>query len=83
MEIISGIILLILLLILGVKVPFCFGATIIWYAYTLKLGTSWIISNGYAKINSILLLSIPMFILAGGIMERGKIGDVLINLSAG
>lgn len=79
MEIITGIILLIGLLVLGVKVPFCFGATIIWYVYSLKLGTSWIISNGYAKVNSILLLSIPMFILAGGIMEKGKLSDVLIG----
>lgn len=79
MEIIVGIVLLIVLLMLGVKVAYCFGATIIWYVFSLNLGTSFIITNGYSKVSSILLLSIPMFILAGGIMERGKIGEVLVE----
>lgn len=79
MEITIGIIILIVSLVLGVPIPFAFGATIIWLASSLGFQTDFLLSAGYSQLNSVVLLAIPLFILAGGIMEKGRIGEALIG----
>ncbi|MGI6553560.1 MAG: TRAP transporter large permease [Bacillota bacterium] len=79
MEVTIGIIILILTLVIGVPIPFAFGATVIWLAFSLGFQTDFLLSAGYTQLNSVVLLAIPLFILAGGIMERGRIGEALIG----
>jgi len=80
MEVTIGIIILIVTLVLGIPIPFAFGTTVIWLAASLGFQTDFLLSAGYSQLNSVVLLAIPLFILAGGIMEKGRIGEALIGL---
>lgn len=74
-----GFALLVILLILGVPVVFCFGSVIILYSVSFGFTALGLFPTMYGKLASVVLLSIPMFIMAGGVMEKGKIGDALID----
>lgn len=76
---IMSVLLLIVLLILGVSVPFCFGAAVVFLVTVLGYDTQWMLPTAYGKSSSILLMTIPMFILAGEIMNGGKIGGALVG----
>ena len=80
MELAIAIALLIGGLILGIPVPFAFGSSLVWCVYSMGYNFSTLLPFGYNKITSVVLLCIPMFILAGGYMEKGKIGDALIGV---
>ena len=72
-------IILIVLLIIGVPVMYCFGASLLYAAFTLGYTATGMFPMIYGKLSSVVLLSIPLFIMAGKIMEHGKIGDALIG----
>lgn len=74
------ILILLVTLVIGVPVPFCFGAAFINLVVAGGYQTDFLLSTGYSQINSVVLLAIPLFILSGGIMEKGKIGESLINV---
>lgn len=80
MEVTISIIILTATLIIGVPVPFCFGASVIYLTYSLGFSPDFLLPIGYSKLGSIVLLAIPLFIMAGGIMEQGKIGDSITDL---
>lgn len=71
--------LLIFTIIIGVPVVFAFGTSLIYMVVAMGYQSGALLSSGYSKLNTIVLLAIPLFILAGGIMERGNIGDALVN----
>lgn len=71
--------LLIVLLISGVPVIYSFGSAVILLSSTLRFSATAAFPTMYDKLSSVVLLSIPMFIMAGGIMEKGRIGDALIG----
>jgi len=73
------IILLIAFICIGVPVVFSFGASLIYAMITLGYQSGALLPSGYSRLNTVVLLAIPLFILAGGIMERGKIGDSLVR----
>lgn len=75
-----GVVVLVVCLVIGMPIPFSFGATVIWLAFSLDYQTDFLLSAGYGQINSVVLLAIPLFILAGGIMEKSKIGAALIGV---
>ncbi len=79
MELTIAVIMLIVLLIVGVPVPFCFGAAVVFLTATLGYDTAWMLPTAFGKSSSILLMTIPMFILAGAIMNGGKIGGALVG----
>jgi len=72
--IILGIIILVFVLLIGVPIPFSFGFAVIILAYGLGYQTDFLLPIGYSKIGGFVLLAMPLFILAGGIMEKGKLG---------
>jgi len=74
-----GIGILCVLLIVGVPVMYCFGTALIYYSITLGYTPTAIFPTMYGKLASVVLLSIPLFIIAGKIMEYGKIGDALVG----
>ena len=41
---------------------------------------SLIMPYGYAKMSTTVLLAIPMFVMAGGLIEKGEIGNKLVDL---
>ena len=77
--------LLILTLILGMPVPISFMASC---AFLIFFGgpngggynPDQLLPYGFSQMNSTILIAVAMFIISGGIMERGKIADKLIDL---
>ena len=63
-------IILIVLLIIGVPVLYCFGASLLYAAFTLGYTATGMFPTIYGKLSSVVLLSIPLFIMAGKIMEE-------------
>lgn len=79
MEVLIAFVLLIILLLIGVPVPFCFGGSIIWMVITLGYSPVMLLPTAYSKLSGVVLLAIPLFIMAGGIMEKGQIGASLVD----
>ncbi|MES0885153.1 TRAP transporter large permease [Roseibium sp. SCP14] len=69
------------LLLLGVSVYVAFGAVLMFLAYTGGHDVAGYLPSGEWKMNTIVLLAIPLFMIAGGIMERGRIAAPLIALA--
>ena len=80
MLILSCLLLLCGLLVVGVNVPMAFGAVLLLIAAFGGHEVSGFLPAGHWKMNTVILLAIPLFILAGGIMERGKIAAPLVGL---
>lgn len=79
-----ALIVLLICLIIGVPVPISFMASAAWLIFFGGPGgegyqPSQLLPYGYAQMNSVSLIAIALFIAAGGIMERGKIGEKLID----
>ena len=79
MEIGIALIILIVALIIGVPVPFCFCLSVIYLHYALGINPSFFHRTAYSQLSSVVLLAIPLFIMAGGIMEKGQIGGRLVD----
>jgi len=74
-----GIIVLVVLMITGIPVAFSFLGSAAIMALNGGYNPAFMVPFGYSRLNSILLLAMPMFILAGAIMEYGGIGEKLVN----
>ncbi len=81
MIIVGSILIICVLLLLGVSVHLSFGAVLAFLAVTGGHDVSGYLPTGHWKMNSIVLLAIPLFIIAGGIMEKGKIAAPLVSLA--
>ena len=79
MDVILGIIILIVMIVIGVSIPFAFGVAMIYYYFLMGGSPATTISVGFSQLNSLVLLAIPMFVIAGGIIEKGKLGDALVG----
>jgi len=75
------IVLLCLVLVLGLPVPFAFGAVMIYMSIFADTDASTFLVSGHWRMNNLVLLAIPLFILAGGIMEKGRIAAPLVDLA--
>ncbi|KZK78880.1 Sialic acid TRAP transporter permease protein SiaT [Pseudovibrio sp. Ad13] len=74
--------LLVTLMILGVPVALTFVAAA---AFLIIFGeynsTTFLITAGFSKLSSVVLLAIPLYILAGGIMTQGGIAKRLLEVA--
>lgn len=68
-------------LILGMSVPLAFGLTMIYLAFAGGHDVTTLLPSGHWRMNALVLLAIPLFIMAGGLMERGKIAAPLVSLA--
>ena len=82
MSVMFGIVVLVVMICIGVSIPFAFGATLMYYYFTMGGSPATTVAVGYAQLNSIVLLAIPMFVIAGGVISKGKIGDALVKFIA-
>lgn len=76
-----AIVLICILLAIGVSVPLAFAGVLILLAYTGGHDVSGFLATGHWKMNSVILLAIPLFIMAGGIMQRGKIANPIVEIA--
>lgn len=72
-------VILVGLLVAGVPIPFSFGGAILYLIFVLGFDPSSLFATSYTQLSSVTLLAIPLFILAGGVMEKGRIGEALVN----
>lgn len=74
-----SLVILIVSLIIGIPVPFAFFATTFYMIIVGGYDPSFLLPYGFYKESTIVLLAIPLFIMAGGIIEKGNIGRALIR----
>lgn len=71
--------LLIAGLVIGLEVPICFATTALFLVFAVGFKPAALFPTGYGSITSVALLAIPMFVMSGGLMESGGIGDRLVK----
>ncbi|WBF67635.1 TRAP transporter large permease [Desulfovibrio subterraneus] len=67
-------------LFIGVPIPFAFFGSGAYLIFAGGYDPGFLLPYGFAKMNSIVLLTIPLFIMAGGVMDKGGIGDRLVDV---
>ena len=80
MELIIAFIILVATIVIGVPVIYAFGLTSVWLVYSLGFDASFVFTTMYSKMNGVVLLAIPLFIILGGVMEKGGVGSALVEM---
>jgi C4-dicarboxylate transporter DctM subunit len=80
-DVIVDLAILIVLLVMGVPVPFCFMAAVLYMFILGGYDPMFIMATGFHKINSMAVLCILFFILMGGLMTSGGIASRLVAIS--
>lgn len=72
--------ILVILLIIGVPVPFCFAGSVLFlFANGTYVNSNFLVAAGFNKTSSIILLAMPLFILVGEIMSTGSLAGRLVD----
>ncbi len=71
--------ILVVLFLTGLPVAFAFGLTTIILADIFGYSLDFLLPFAFDRMRSLLLLSIPLFIIAGAVMEKGDITGPLID----
>lgn len=74
-----AVLVLIVVLLLGVEIPYAFFASILVIVFFGGYDYTFLLPYGFSKISSLILVAIPLFILAGYLMEKSGIGKSLID----
>jgi len=74
-----AIVILLATIIIGLPIPLAFLGSAIYLIFFAGYDPSFLISYGYSKMGSPVLLCIPMFIIAGALMTKGGIGAKLVS----
>lgn len=81
MESLAAFFVLIFSLLAGVPVAFAFLFGAAFLAFIGGYSPSFLLPYAVGQISSIILLTIPLFIMAGGLMQHGGIAERLIDLA--
>jgi len=81
MVIAINLLLLIGLIVLGLPVPFCFMSAAIYMGIVYDFSFSFLLPGGYYALNSLTLLSVPFFIMAGALMSSSGIAERLTDFA--
>ena len=71
---------LIVVLLIGVPIPFAFFASTLTIVVFGHYDYEFLLPYGYNKAGSMILVAIPLFILAGSVMEKSGIGESLVDM---
>ena len=74
-----ALIVLIITMVVGVPIPFAFLLSAAYICFVGGYNPLMLFTYGFNNQNSIILLTIPLFILAGAIIDKGGIGEKLIS----
>jgi len=74
-----AVLVLIVVLMLGVPIPFAFFASSLVVVVGGGYDYTFLLPYGFTKVSSLILVAIPLFILAGNLMEKSGIGTALVN----
>lgn len=79
MAILIAIAIIIIGLLLGMYIQYCFLAATMFLVAVLGYKTSFLLTYGYSVLNSLVLLCVPLFISVGLMMNESGIGKHLVN----
>lgn len=79
MLVIISLISLIVIMVIGVPVPLAFLVSSVIICFGNGANPQMLLINGYNKINTVLLLTIPLFVLAGSLINNGGLGERLVG----
>lgn len=71
--------MLVVLLILGLPVALVFFATTLFLVVAGGYSFAYLLPYSYNMLNSVTFIAFTMFIIAGGVIERGGVGEHLVN----
>lgn len=71
--------ILIILLTLGVPLSLCFGGALLFMTFFSRISMISLLLWGFNQIMNPILLTIPLFILAGGVMSESGIAKSLLD----
>lgn len=77
--ILVSIVILVILLIVGIPVPAAFFGSTIYLVIAGGYETTFLLPYSYSKVSNYVLLAIPLFIIAGGIIEKSDLGAHLVE----
>ncbi len=81
MHIVIDLVILVGSIIVGIPVPFCFMAAALYMGVIYFPDFSFLTTVGFRGLNSLTLLSIPFFIMAGSLMSSAGIAERLTNFA--
>lgn len=77
--IITAFLILILGIVIGLPIPFVFMGSTIFFIFGFGYEASFLLPYGYSRMNNPVILAIPLFIIAGGLINRSHIADRLVS----
>ncbi|ATW27025.1 TRAP transporter large permease [Candidatus Formimonas warabiya] len=75
-----ALLVLIITLFIGIPIPYAFFASSAYLIFVQGYDPGFLLPFGFSKMGSIVLLAIPLFIMAGGLMNKGRIGEKLVEV---
>lgn len=81
MVIAINLVILIGMIVSGLPVPFCFMTAAIYMGIVYDFSFSFLLPGGYYALNSLTLLSVPFFIMAGSLMSSSGIAERLTDFA--
>lgn len=75
-----SVLLLIFLLGVGVPVAWSFAGMLAYLVYAYDVNLNTLMLQGFRSLNSVILLALPLFIMAGYLMQAGGVATRLIAL---
>lgn len=79
MTVAIALLILIACLVIGVPVALCFLVSATFLSFVNGSNPIMLISYGFKSINTVLLLTIPLFVLAGSLINNGGLGEKLVG----
>ena len=79
MEALFGILLLMALMIFGVPVAWSFAGVLMFLVWAYDVNTTTLLLQGFRSLDSVILLALPLFVLAGYLMQSGGVAARLIG----
>lgn len=76
-----SILLLVALLLAGVTVPLAFGGVLMLIAVMGDHNIAAFLGTGHWKMNTVIILVIPLFIVAGDLMQKGRIAAPIVAIA--
>lgn len=73
-----SILILVILMIAGAPIGFAFAVAVLFMIVALGYDPQFLLPYSFNRMSTVLLLAIPFFIIAGGLMEKGNITKHLI-----
>jgi tripartite ATP-independent transporter DctM subunit len=79
MEALWGILLLMALMVFGIPVAWSFAGVLMFLVWAYDVNTSTLLLQGFRSLDSVILLALPLFVLAGYLMQSGGVAARLIS----